>query len=211
MAASGTRAGTAVEQFDAALDRLGSWLRQIEGPALGEGLIQLRERIDRSEALFIQGVGRFDKSGEYQAKGALSTVAWLRSMCRLSGGAAAERVSIAHQLEQLPQTEKAFARGDLGYQHVAVMARTAEHVGTAAVRQAEANLLKAAERMDPGQFTGLAKDFEHRVDAAGALAEANRAYQRRYLHVGQPVVGLVRLDGLLDAEGGETLQTALTR
>ena len=96
-----------------------------------------------------------------------------------------------------------------GYQHVAAMARTAEHVGAAAVRQEEANLLKAAQTMDPGRFTAVAKNFEHRVDAAGALAEANRAYQRRYFHVGDPVDGLVRLDGLLDAEGGATLRAAL--
>src|SRR5438034_4190489 len=63
--------------------------------------------------------------------------------------------------------------------------------------------------MDPGQFTTVAKNFEHRVDAAGALAEANRAYQRRYFHIGEPHDGLVRLDGMLDAEGGATLRTAL--
>ena len=51
---------------------------------------------------------------------------------------------------------------------------------TAAVRTEERNLLNAALTMDPGQFTTVAKNFEHRVDAAGALAEANRAYQRRF-------------------------------
>ena len=73
----------------------------------------------------------------------------------------------------------------------------------------EASLLQAAQTMDPGRFTGVAKNFEHQVDAAGALAEANRAYRRRYLHLGEPVDGLVRLDGLLDAEGGATLRGAL--
>src|SRR2546421_231205 len=60
-----------------------------------------------------------------------------------------------------------------------------------------------------GQFAGVDKHFEHRVDAAGALAEANRAYQRRYLPLGEPQDGLVRLDGLLDTEGGASLRTAL--
>ena len=136
-------------------------------------------------------------------------MAWLRSNCKLSGGAAAERVGIARQLEHLPQTQRAFASGDLGYQDVAVLARTAEHVGVAAVRQAEASLLQAAEAMDPGQFTGVAKNFEHRVDAAAALAEANRAHERRYFHLSEPSDGMVRLDGLLDAEGGAILRTTL--
>ncbi len=173
-------------------------------------MIKIREAgIDPLEAAFAEGVRRFEKSGEYAAQGALGTVAWLRSNCRPSGGAAAERVGIARQLEQLPKTEAAFARGELGYQHVAVLARTAEHVGVAAVRKAEASLLRAAETMDPGQFTGVAKDFEHRVDAEAALAEANRAHERRYLHLSEPSDGLVRLDGLLDAEGGAILRTAL--
>src|ERR1700737_1450405 len=209
MAASGDRFGTPLTRIRAALDELPTWLGRLDDAALGEPLIEIREVIDRSESLFSDGVRRFDRSGEYKADGSLSVTAWLRWKCKLSGGAAAERVTIAHQLATLPKHQAAFASGDLGFQHVAVIARAAEHVGAAAVRQEEAHLLKAAQTMDPGLFTGVAKNFEHRVDAAGALAEANRAYARRYFHVGEPVDGLVRLDGLLDAEGGATLRTAL--
>src|ERR1700737_2194485 len=210
-----TRPGT--RRFEAAVDRvragvqaLSALVRRADGEALGEALIQIREAgIDPLEAVFAEGVRRFDKSGEYHAEGALSIVEWLRSSCKLSGGAAAERVGIARQLEKLPGTEAAFASGQVGYQHVAVIARAAEHVGAAAVRKEEANLLKAAQTMDPGRFTGVAKSFEHRVDAEGALDEANRAYARRYFHISEPQDGLVRLDGVLDAEGGATLRAAL--
>jgi hypothetical protein len=189
---------------------MAAWIRDAEGEALGEGLIQIREAgIDPLEAVFAIAVRRFDKSGEYKADGALSLTAWLRWKCKLSGGAALERVEIARQLEKLPKTEAAFANGDLGFQHVAVLAHTAEHVGVAAVRKEEANLLQAAKTMDPGQFTTLAKNFEHRVDAAGALTEANRAYERRYFRIAEPVDGLVRLDGVLDVEGGAILRGAL--
>ena len=200
----------AVESLRAGVQAMGAWIREAEGEELGEGLIQIRETgIDPLEAVFANGVRRFDKSGEYKADGALSLTAWLRWKCKLSGGAAVERVEIARQLEKLPKTEAAFANGDLGFRHVAVLARTAEHVGAAAVRKEEASLLQLAQTMDPGQFTAVAKSFEHRVDAAGALAEANHAYQRRYFHISEPVDGLVRLDGVLDAEGGATLRTAL--
>jgi hypothetical protein len=210
MAASGDRSGPPVAVLKAAVEKMAAWVRGADGEALGDALIQIREAgIDPLEAVFATGVRRFDKSGEFRADGALSVTEWLRWRCKLSGGAAAERVEIARQLEKLPKTEAAFANGDLGYQHVAVMARAAEHVGAAAVRKEEGSLLQAAQTMDPGRFTGVAKNFEHRVDAAGALAEANRAYQRRYLHLGLPVDGLVRLDGLLDAEGGATLRAAL--
>jgi len=218
MAASGSvielrksRVRAAAMQLEVAVKCVAACVQQVNGPELGELLIQIREAgIDPLEAAFATGVRRFDKSGEYAADGALSVTAWLKWKCKLSGGAAAERVEIGKQLERLPKTEEAFARGDLGYQHVAVIARTAENVGAAAVRTEERNFLKAAQSMDPGQFTTVAKNFEHRVDAAGALAEANRAYHRRYLHVGDPQDGIVRIDGLLDAEGGATVRAALT-
>src|SRR5438445_5594261 len=201
---------TAVGKLRAGVQAMTAWVGEAEAEGLGEALIQIREAgIDPLEAVFASGVRRFDKSGEYKADGALSLTAWLRWKCKLSGGAAMERVEIARQLEKLPETAAAFANGDVGFQHVAGLARAAEHVGAAAVRKDEASLLKAAQTMDPGQFTTVAKNFEHRVDAAGALAEANNAYQRRYFHISEPHDGLVRLDGVLDAEGGATLRTAL--
>jgi len=205
------RLDAALQSLRAGVRAVSECVRDADGGTLGEALIQIREAgIDPLEAAFATGVRRFDKSAEYKADGALSLTAWLRWKCKLSGGAAMERVEVARQLEKLPETTAAFANGDVGFQHVAVLARTAEHVGAAAVRKEEGTLLQAAQTMDPGQFVTVAKNFEHRVDAAGALAEANHAYQRRYFHIGEPVDGLVRVDGLLDAEGGATLRTALS-
>src|SRR3982074_2788096 len=124
------RLEAAMQSLRAGVQAVSACVRHADDETLGEALIQIREAgIDPLEAVFADGVRRFDKSGEYKADGALSLTAWLRWKCKLSGGAALERVTIAHQLEQLPKTGAAFARGDLGYQHVAVLARTAEHVG----------------------------------------------------------------------------------
>src|SRR3989454_9822548 len=209
MAATGDRLESARTRAVAAIDDYAAEMRRVDGARLGQGLIETRALKDRVEAVFAEGLRRFDKSGEYAADGAIDLVAWLRSKCKLSGGAAAERLGIARQLEHLPRTEKAFATGELGYQHVAVLARTADHVGAAVVRKAEASLLALADTMDPGQFTGVAKNFEHRVDAQAALAEANRAYQRRHLTISEPLDGIVRIDGLLDAEAGALVRNAV--
>jgi len=209
MAATGDRLESARSRAIAAIDDYAAEMRRVDGTRLGQGLIETRALKDRVEAVFAEGLRRFDQSGEYAADGAIDLVAWLRAKCKLSGGAAAERVGIARQLQHLPQTSKAFATGQLAYQHVAVLARTAEHVGAGAVRKAEGSLLALADKMDPGQFTGVAKNFEHRIDAQAALAEANRAHQRRYLTISEPLDGIVRIDGLLDAEAGAIVRNAV--
>jgi hypothetical protein len=200
---------TASRQLRTAVEVMRKAIRDAESTELREGLIGVRETIDQLESIFADGLHHFDKGGDYRADGALSAVAWLKWKCKLSGGAAAERVGIARQLEQLPQTQEAFGKGEIGYQHVAMLARTAENVGAAPVREHESTLLQVAQTMDPGRFASVTKDFEQRVDAASVLGEANRAYSRRYLHLSEPVNGLVRLDGLLDAEGGAMVRTAL--
>jgi len=209
MGSGNGRSATPGPRLKEVIDTLPAWIRDTDDAALGEELIQIREAIDRLEAVFADGLRRFDKSGEYTSDGALSVVAWLRWKCRLSGGAAAERVGIARQLAKLPQTEQAFAHGDLGYQHVALITKTADQVGAAPVRRAEPELIQAAQTLDPSRFGAVTKNFQHRIDAEGVLADANRAYARRYLQIGQSLDGLFHLDGLLDAEGGAALQTAL--
>src|SRR3984893_2643147 len=133
MAASGSlielrnsRALAAGRQLQAAVRSMMACAQEVDGAELGELLILIREAgIDPLEAAFATGVRRFDKSGEHRADGGLPATAALPWRCKRSGGAAAERVEIGKQLDHLPKTEAAFARGSLGYQHVAVMARTA--------------------------------------------------------------------------------------
>jgi Domain of unknown function (DUF222) len=200
---------TPLDRIMASLRDLPGWMAEQSAGQLGEVIIKSREIIDRTEALAADATRRFEKAGGYKTDGFVGMIPWLRVNGKLSGPAAAERVEVAHQLKDLPRTEEALARGEIGYQHAVTMARTAQTVGAAQVRKAEPTLLKAAETMDPGQFVGVAKNFEHQVDAAAALGEANHAHERRYLRIGQPLNGLVRIDGLLDAEGGAIVRTAL--
>src|SRR5438067_2558410 len=177
--------------------------------ALGEAMIDCRRQMDRLEAGFTQAAGRFATNREYAAEGAPTAVSWLRANCRLSAGAAAERLNIARQLDQLPDTSQAFACGELGYQHAALIARVAQQVGTEPVRQAEGDLLKWAARFDPNRFSLITRRLRHVVDPDRALADANHAYDQRFLQVSPSFQGVCFVEGRLDQEGGAMLQTAL--
>src|SRR2546422_2456983 len=85
MAASGSvielrtsRVRAAAMQLEVAVKCVAACVQQVNGPELGELLIQIREAgIDPLEAAFATGVRRFDKSGEYAADGALrSASSW---------------------------------------------------------------------------------------------------------------------------------------
>ena len=197
-----------MERIQSALGEMGPWLATRKGSQLGQVLVDCRQIINRVEGFAAEATRRFEKSGAY-TDGAMGIVPWLKDKAKLSGADAAQRVQVARQLEQLPRTEEALARGEIGFEHAVAMARSAEHLGSAAVRKAEATLLKSATATDAGAFVGIVKDFEHRVDADSALAEANRAYQRRYLSIGEPVNGLARIDGQLVPEAAATIRSAI--
>ena len=95
-------------------NELPGWLAEQPAGQLGEVIIKGREIIDRTEAMAAEATRRFEKAGGYKADGFLGMVPWLRVKGKLSGGAAAERVEVAHQLKELPRTEEALARGQIG-------------------------------------------------------------------------------------------------
>jgi len=80
MAASGARDDSSVmtellaaaDNLQSAVARMRAALGRAQGTALGEGLIKIREAgIDALEAVFAEGLRRFDQSGEYAADGAV--------------------------------------------------------------------------------------------------------------------------------------------
>ncbi|HYM51755.1 MAG TPA: DUF222 domain-containing protein [Candidatus Limnocylindrales bacterium] len=198
-----------MEALTEAVDLVVGFMTEAPSAALGQALSDCRRQQDRLEAAFTQGTGRFAANREFVAEGAPSAVSWLKTNCRLSGGAAAERLGIARQLNELPAASDAFARGDLGYQHMALIARTATQVGAAAIRDAQPMLLESAASLDPTRFSLVTRHLRNAIDPDGTLADANRAYDQRYVHLSQSLDGIFFLDGRLDPVNGATLQTAL--
>src|SRR2546421_11069819 len=137
---------TPLDRIVSGLRELPAWLADQPSGQLGQVIIKSREVIDRTEAVSAEATRRFEKAGGYRTDGFVGMIPWLRVNGKLSGPAAAERVEVAHQLKELPRTEEALARGEIGYQHAVTMARTAQTLGAARGRQAEPTPPKAADR-----------------------------------------------------------------
>jgi hypothetical protein len=183
---------------------------RIPTAALGDGMAAMRRDIDALEAQFSRWLLLFDRARGFETEGSNSAVSWLRGVCRLSGGAAAERVQVARELAQLPDTKARFDSGEIGYQHAAVIARSAAELGVGAMGAAEPALLSAAGRLDPGQLRTLSREMRYRLDPDGALADDNAIFERRRLTINQLGDGAFLLEGMLDAEGGALVRTALS-
>jgi Domain of unknown function (DUF222) len=74
---------------------------------------------------------------------------------------------------------------------------------------AEPTLVAAARRLDPPRLRRVLTHRQETIDPDGADGHAERLYTQRWLRVEPTFDGMVAIDGLLDAEAGQTVMTAL--
>ena len=94
---------------------------------MGEGavIIELSRAIDAQSLERARRVAWFDAAREYQQFGCANTVAFLKTHCKLSAGAALDILNVARRLNELPVVEAAVERGQIGFQQAAVLAESA--------------------------------------------------------------------------------------
>lgn len=174
---------------------------------LANFLVPLRIQINRCEVAFAIGARRLGEECVEDDPSALSPVAWLRYECHMASGAAAAAVAVGEQLDRLPQGRAAVDGGRIGFAHLNLLARTAEFIGEGFVEKA---LLRQAEK---NHVTALARICAHARHAAcpEKFAEQERElFEARFLELStRSDDGAVFLRGLLDAEGGAHLRTAI--
>ncbi|HWH33187.1 MAG TPA: DUF222 domain-containing protein [Egibacteraceae bacterium] len=194
---------------------------------LAERLVELEREIARLTAAQLAALAAFDARGAYQADGCGSAASWLRKMARVAPGDAAARVRAARRLrDEQPHVAAALADGDISWPHARVLSeqigRTAQRLRLRAggqvdaidaadevVRSAEKLLVDAARTLDPRDTAKVARRWQHLVDPDGFDRDAEHAFHRRYLNVSATWGGMVRIDGELDAEGGQTVLSAI--
>jgi Domain of unknown function (DUF222)/HNH endonuclease len=170
------------------------------------GLFRFRNSLD---AELVRRTAALDRSRAYAASGAHSAGAWLEREARLSPSAAFEQVRVARQLERLPEATRAFGAGEVGFQHCAAITRVTEEAPGGVVAEAEPALVEAARQTDPYRLAKLTRHLRHTFDADACLADFERRQARRKVHLSESMDGLFFLDGVLDAETGAGLRTAL--
>jgi 5-methylcytosine-specific restriction endonuclease McrA len=144
------------------------------------------------------------RRGLHERDGYLSTTSWLKATFRLSGGAAREALRVARGLEQMPHVRQAFRDGEISLPGVKVLARVRE-AAPEAFSRAEELLVQAARIHTVGELHRVASTWREQV-----MAERFDVREGRRLHASVTTGGMVRIDGDLDPEAGETLLVALS-
>src|SRR4029077_17888361 len=87
---------------------------------------------------------------------------WLRFNCHLTDRVAADRIRVGEHIGELPMSVDYLRDGEIGYAHIATMARTAAVVGQGFE---ERQLLPLALEHTPGKFYYKSLHYRHSVDA----------------------------------------------
>jgi hypothetical protein len=170
---------------------------------------RFRADIERLEHAWLERVRDAERRGDWHAEGFVSSAAWLRERCRMTHGAAAAAIELARKLESLPATSEAFANGAISRAHAQVIARAATAERIDAIAEVEAALMLAAKSVAPKQLRVVVQHVTDALDGDGGAAGACARHERRRLHVSPMLDGMVAVDGMLDAEGGELVLSAL--
>jgi Domain of unknown function (DUF222) len=165
--------------------------------------------MDRLKAEWLRRLAAFDRRGVGDDDDVLSTQCWVRRHCRLTPGAARERVSVARRLGELPETSAAFASGEIGYGHVRLISAATGEVAAEVVAESESILVDAARTLDPRGLNKVIAHWRHAVDPDAFIIAENEAHERRRFDISETFDAMTVLDGQLFGADGAIVRTAI--
>src|SRR5258708_7662878 len=90
---------------------------------------RLRVVIDGLEGEFSSNANNSKQSGEHLASGMATAATWISRTCNMSVTAAADRLRVGKQMEELPQVAAALSSGEIGYQSASLLCHLRDWLG----------------------------------------------------------------------------------
>jgi hypothetical protein len=166
-----------------------------------------RERC-RGDAREADLVGEAEHRGLARQEGYASTTAWLVAVTGESAPACRGKLAVASALEEMPVTCEAFASGELSETRVRLLAQ-AQALAPVAFAEGEAQLVAEVAAVSVQEMPKVLAAWKHSTDLQAAEVEAERLHTQRALHLSADWSGMLRVNGLLDPEGGSALLAAI--
>jgi len=186
-------------------------LTGLGGATLREEVIQLRRAGDLLELTFAETVSAHAASDDALLADEGHSLSFLREECQMTSGRAAEAISVGDQALQLGAAVAALESAEIGFAHLAVMARTREAISPLGRWQPEleARLLRKAKELTVTRFKRLCMHARHQADAEGFLMQQQDGVEDARLEMSGGYSGSVWLRAVLPTEAGAVVRTAL--
>ena len=183
-------------------------LRHLSDDELEAGLGELDRAAGVVELESARWVAEVERRGAFLNAGHLSVTSWVSQRFRTAWTDAARRVRLARALEHMPATREALAEGDVSRSAVEQMVE-AHDAHPEEFANVEETLVDAARTLPIRDLGRAVAHWKELVDQESSAREAQYRFDRRGLHVSPTFEGMVRVDGNLDGETGQTVITAL--
>jgi hypothetical protein len=198
-----------MSELRSAVDALRSeTLPELPDARIEEDFTELQRAVELLEVERLRRLAEIDRRRLFERDGHLSAASWLASTFKVAWGTAREHLRIARALEEMPQTRQALDAGELSMSAVRVLVATRD-ADPSAFGRCEKELVQAARIHSMKDLQRVAAYWRQAVEREQSLEGDEKVRERRRLHASVSFLGMVRVDGDLDPETGETLLTAL--
>jgi len=176
------------------------------GAQAAEELVDVEHQISLLQLRAAQLAAEVAETDYADRHGYNSTGDWMRFNCHLIDKTAWDRIAVGRTLAGMPESHQAMDAGEIGFAHLAIMARTSEAVGDAFN---ENKLLKFARECTPGRFFRKCEHYRHSVDAKRYAAEQAEQTEQRKLNFSTAEGGWLWINCVLDPIGGAAVRNAI--
>ena len=183
-------------------------LANLPDARLEDDFAELQRSCEQLEVERLRRLAEIERRATFKRDGHLSAASWLASQFKVGWGTARESVRTARALEEMPETRQALEEGDVSMSGAKVLL-AARDADPDEFRDSEKQLVEAARIHSTNDLQRIAAYWRQAVEREQALDSDEKVRERRRLHASVTFLGMVRLDGDLDPETGETLLTAL--
>ena len=183
-------------------------LAELPDARIEEDFSELHRAAELIELERLRRLAEIERRGIFARDGHLSSASWMASRHKVAWGTAKQSVRVARALDLMPLTLRALEEGDISFSAVRVLSQARE-ADPEIFERAEGELVEAARIHSIGDLQKVAAYWRQRVDRERSSEGEDKLRERRKLHASVSFLGMVRVDGELDPETGETLLTAL--
>jgi hypothetical protein len=183
-------------------------LPELPDARIEQDFAELHQVAELLEAERLRRLAEIDRRGLYARDGHLSAASWLVGVHRVAWGMAREHVRVARGLEQMPVTRRALEAGEVSMSAVRSLV-AAREADPEAFERSEPVLVEAARVHTLAELGRVVAFWCDRVQRERGSDGPDALHERRGLHASVTFGGMVRVDGDLDPETGESLLTAL--